>query len=75
MKFKGQLFFSLGALPDANVTDAIVTNDRIAIDWIEDDVDGHLEAMSRDGVHFRPAFLTMFFRERDSGTRTGRFDG
>ena len=39
-----------------NVTDAIVTESNIALDWEEPDCTGHLKAVSPDGIHFKGIF-------------------
>ena len=61
MKFKGELFYALDIEADCSITDAIVTPRRISIDWSEGDAEAHLDATSRDGVHFlcsRPSMST-----------------
>jgi hypothetical protein len=53
MKLKGELFYALEIEADCSITDAIVTPRRISIDWSEGDAEAHLDATSRDGVHFQ----------------------
>ncbi len=53
MKLTGEVFRTHGVEANFLVTDAIVTQHRISIDWQNDKVGAHLDAASQDGVHFQ----------------------
>jgi hypothetical protein len=38
------------------ITDAVIADRRISVDWIEGGEAAHLEAKSKDGIHFRGNF-------------------
>jgi hypothetical protein len=52
MKYTGQMFYWDGKEVTKIVTEAVITQDRVAIDWDEGEHLGHLEAKSTDGIHF-----------------------
>jgi len=48
------MFYAAGGkAADASVKEAVVSEKRISIDWLEDGNLGHLEAVSHDGTNFR----------------------
>lgn len=53
MKFTGQVFCAPGVEANFIVSEAIVTPQRISIDWKEGEDKAHLDATSSDGVHFQ----------------------
>jgi hypothetical protein len=54
MKLTGQmLYWDNGREIRKTVTEAMITADRIAIDWDEGEHLGHLDGVSTDGIHFQ----------------------
>jgi len=53
MKYVGKLYFRGSIVPDGLITDAVIHQRRISIDWNEDGAKGHLESNSSDGINFQ----------------------
>ena len=53
MKYQGNSF---SLAPSHRVTDAVITKERISLDWEEAGASGHLEASSTDGVRFKGTY-------------------
>jgi hypothetical protein len=56
MKFTGHVFDWTGTKPFGQVTAAVVTKTNISLDWSENVEQGHLQAVSSDGVHYKGRF-------------------
>ncbi len=56
MAFGGQLYIATGNQEPLTITEAIVTSDRIFVEWTRGEQIGHLEATSNNGVTFSGEF-------------------
>ena len=54
LKYTGSMYYPAGVIgEDCKITEAIISQNRISIDWPEEGNRGHLEASSTDGINFR----------------------
>jgi hypothetical protein len=65
MKYKGFMYYTGHVQADGTITDAVVTANRLAIDWHEGGYVGHLVAETTDGMLFRG---TMSYQPASGGS-------